>query len=90
LLGFFCPFNHTDPIAIEVVLQPEAGNFVQGIKPVEINVIQGKAAVILSKYDEGGAESIFLDIQAAGEALDQASLARPQLTCEEQDISLLS
>jgi hypothetical protein len=60
------------------------------IQAIEINVVQGKSAMILSKYDERGAEGIFFDIQATSDTLDQTSLARPQLACEEENISFLS
>ncbi len=65
-----CPFNHTDSIAVKVILQPEVGDFLNAIETIKINVVQGKSAMILSKYDERGAEGIFLDIQAASDALD--------------------
>jgi hypothetical protein len=39
LLPLFCPFNHTNSIAVEVVLQPEASNFAKGIETIEINVV---------------------------------------------------
>jgi len=46
--------------------------------------------VILSKYDEGGTEGMFFDIQTTSDALDQTSLACPQLTCEQEDIGFSS
>jgi hypothetical protein len=65
-----CPFNHTDSITIKVILQPEVGNFLNAIETIKINVVQGKSAMILSKYDERGTEGILFDVQAASDALD--------------------
>jgi len=90
LQPLFCPFNHTDSIAIKVILQPEVGNFLNAIETIEIDVVQGKPTVILSKYDEGGTEGVFFDIQATSDALDQTGLACPQFACEEEDISFSS
>ena len=85
---FSRPFNHTDSIAIEIVLQPEANNFAGGIEAIKINVVQWKSAVIFSDYNEGRTEGVFFDVQPVSDALNQTSLACPQFACEEENISL--
>jgi len=39
LQPLFCPFNHTDSIAIEVILQSEVGNFLNAIETIKIDVV---------------------------------------------------
>jgi hypothetical protein len=39
LQPLFCPFNHTDSIAIEVILKPEVSDLLDAIETIEINVV---------------------------------------------------
>jgi len=89
LKSFLGPLDDTDAVAIQIVLEPQVGDFLDIVEAVEVNVIQGESSMILSQDYERRTEGIFFDIESLGDALYQTGLARAQLTREQEDIGFL-
>jgi len=39
LQSFVCPFNHTDSIAVKILLQPQVSDFLNTIEAIEVDIL---------------------------------------------------
>lgn len=81
------PLDHEHP-ALGVVPQAEVVEFLDVLHAVEVDVVEGLAAVVLVHEDERGAVHEPGAIEAAADALRQAGLSGAQVAAQKDDVTL--
>ena len=83
------PFDDTDTISFEVLLQPKIDNIFQSLKPIEVDMVNWDFSVVLVDEDVGRAiDSLVLtDTGTAGDALCQTGFPSAQIADECNNIT---
>ena len=76
---FIRPFDHSQSFTFYIVIQSKVLHLFERIKPVEVDVVQSKASVVLVGQNECWTANGSVDTQAKGNALGETGLARTEI-----------
>ena len=85
---FFCPFDHADAVAKEIIVEADLEGLESGLEAIEVEMVEGEATVVIFvNQAEGGAGDGVRGGEARGEAFDEVSFARAEIAGEGEDIA---
>lgn len=85
---FFCPFDHADPVAKEIIVEANLEGIESGIEAIEVEMVEGEATIVVFvNQAEGGTCYWVRGGEARCEAFDEVSFSCAEIACEGDDIA---
>ena len=85
---FFCPFDHADTIAKEIIVEADLEGVESGIEAIEVEMVEGEATVVIFvNQAEGRTGDRVRGGEARCEAFDEVSFSCAEIAGEGDDIA---
>ena len=90
LHGLVRPLYGADPFDIDELIDAEVTDLRYRVQSIQIEVMEGEAALITRRQDVGGAMDVVLDTQARRQALGKTGFAGPKAPDDQEQLATLA